>query len=139
MSLSPTEAAILAAFGASAITGAVTFSITVYSARRQRDRDEQQRQHERERDADERANIRPCRSWPPRARPLHEAGRHIGHRSVVTTNRYAHLFDERDAEIAEAVDRLAREAAESRSRARNARPLRAPSGIASVTDLPHRP
>ena len=56
MSLSPTEAAILAAFGASAITGAVTFSITVYSARRQRDRDEQQRQHERERDADERAN-----------------------------------------------------------------------------------
>jgi hypothetical protein len=93
VSLSPTEAAILAAFGASAITGAVTFSITVYSARRQRDRDEQQRQHERE----------------------------------------------RDAEIAEAVDRLAREAAESRSRARNARPLRAPSGIASVTDLPHRP
>jgi hypothetical protein len=56
VSLSPTEAAILAAFGASAITGAVTFSITVYSARRQRDRDEQQRQHERERDADERAN-----------------------------------------------------------------------------------
>jgi integrase len=70
---------------------------------------------------------------------LHEAGRRVGHRSVVTTNRYAHLFDERDAEIAEAVDRLAREAAESRSRARNARPLRAPSGIASVTDLPHRP
>jgi integrase len=66
---------------------------------------------------------------------LHEAGRRVGHRSVVTTNRYAHLFDERDAEIAEAVDRLAREAAESRSRARNARPLR----IASVTDLPHRP
>jgi integrase len=59
---------------------------------------------------------------------LHEAGRRVGHRSVVTTNRYAHLFDERDAEIAEAVDRLAREAAESRSRARNARPLRAPSG-----------
>ena len=62
MSLSPTEAAILAAFGASAITGAVTFSITIYSARRQRDRDEQQRQHERERDADERANIRSERS-----------------------------------------------------------------------------
>ena len=52
--------------------------------------------------------------------------RRVGHRSVVTHNRYAHLFDERDAEIAEAVDRIGREAAERASLAPDARPLRAP-------------
>lgn len=69
---------------------------------------------------------------------LHEAGRRVGHRSVVTTNRYAHLFDERDAEIAQAVDRIARTAAESASAAPNARPLRVHSGGRSVTKLPKR-
>jgi hypothetical protein len=63
---------------------------------------------------------------------LHEAGRRVGHRSVVTTNRYAHLFDERDAEIAEAVDRIGREA----SAAPDARPLRVPSSGAEVRQLP---
>jgi hypothetical protein len=56
MTLSPTGAAILAAFGASAITGAVTFGITVYSSGKQRDRDDAQRAHERERDRNEREN-----------------------------------------------------------------------------------
>jgi integrase len=66
---------------------------------------------------------------------LHEAGRRVGHRSVVTTNRYAHLFDERDAEIAEAVDRIARTAAEARDSAPDARPLRDPSSGGSVREL----
>jgi hypothetical protein len=53
----------------------------------------------------------------------------------VTTNRYAHLFDERDAEIAEAVDRIARTAAEARDSAPDARPLRDPSSGGSVREL----
>ena len=45
---------------------------------------------------------------------------------VATTNRYAHLFDERDAEIAAAVDRVGREAGEAAGGARcatHARPI----------------
>jgi hypothetical protein len=48
MALDATEAAILAALSASAITGSITFSIAIYSARQQRQRDYAQREHERE-------------------------------------------------------------------------------------------
>jgi integrase len=69
---------------------------------------------------------------------LFEAGRRVGRRSIVTTNRYAHLFDERDAEIAEAVDRIAREACGGAGCAPDARPLRVPSSRGRVSELRKR-
>ncbi len=58
---------------------------------------------------------------------IHEVGARLGHRSIVTTNRYAHLFPARDEAIAEGLDALSREARKAADALHGAGPLRDPA------------